>query len=46
MATPNDLETYLFDLRGYLVVSAALSSTEVDALNAGVDALLPLEPGE
>ena len=44
--TPSDLEIYLFDLRGYLVLSGALSAVEVEALNAGIDTLLPLAPGE
>ena len=46
MAAPTDLEIYLFDLRGYLILSAALSSTEVKTLNAKIDTLLPLNPGE
>ena len=33
-----DLENYLFDLRGYLVLEGALSAEEVTALNAGIDA--------
>ena len=46
MTKPTDFETYLFDLRGYLILSAALSSDEVEALNANISALLPLQPGE
>jgi len=41
-----DLEIYLFDLRGYLLIEQALSQDEVVALNAGVDAILPLKVGE
>src|SRR5215470_259746 len=43
---PTDLETYLFDLRGYLIIENALNQAEVAALNAGIDAILPLERGE
>ena len=41
-----DLDNYLFDLRGYLVLEGALSPEEVTALNAGIDALLPINGGE
>jgi hypothetical protein len=41
-----DLDIYLFDLRGYLLLKNALSAAEVAALNAGIDALLPLKRGE
>src|SRR5262245_1991036 len=41
-----ELEIYLFDLRGYLVIENALSKDEVAALNAGLDAILPLERGQ
>lgn len=43
---PTDLEIYLFDLRGYLLLEGALSPDEVAALNAGIDSVLPLKPGE
>src|SRR5215216_5161301 len=43
---PTDLEIYLFDLRGYLLLEQALSKKEVKALNKGIDALLPLKRGE
>jgi ectoine hydroxylase-related dioxygenase (phytanoyl-CoA dioxygenase family) len=33
----NDVERYLFDLRGYLVVKQFLTSTEVEVLNAAID---------
>lgn len=32
------LETYLFDLRGYIVLKGALSAAELEALNATLDA--------
>ena len=38
-----ELDIYLFDLRGYLVLEQALSRDEVAALNAGIDAILPLD---
>ncbi|GAB4445449.1 MAG: hypothetical protein Kow00120_15460 [Anaerolineae bacterium] len=41
-----DLDIYLFDLRGYLLLENALSADEVAALNAGIDAILPLKHGE
>ena len=41
-----DLDIYLFDLRGYLLIEQALSQDEVAALNAGIDAILPLKRGE
>lgn len=39
-------DEYFFDLRGYLLLKHALSSDEVAALNAGIDALLPIQQGE
>lgn len=44
--TPTDLDDYLFDLRGYLLLEGALDADEVRALNACVDAMPPLKPGE
>ena len=44
--SPTDLEIYLFDLRGYLHLENALSADEVAALNAGIDAIPPLQLGE
>lgn len=41
-----DLETYLFDLRGYLHLENALSGEEVGELNACLDEIPPLAPGE
>lgn len=43
---PNELERYLFDLNGYLVLRKALDAEHVRELNEGIDALLPLEVGE
>lgn len=42
----SDLEIYLFDLRGYIVLPGALTSGEVADLNACLDAIPPLTPGE
>jgi Phytanoyl-CoA dioxygenase (PhyH) len=41
--TPTELEIYLFDLRGSILLENALSSHEVAALNAIVDEMLPLD---
>ena len=41
-----ELDIYLFDLRGYLVIEQALGQNAVAALNAGIDAILPLKRGE
>jgi len=38
---PTEMEDYLFDLRGYLVIKNAVSTTELEALNAVVDDLSP-----
>jgi hypothetical protein len=43
---PTELEIYLFDLRGFLLLENALSSEEVAALNAGIDSILPINRGE
>ena len=40
---PTELEKYLFDLNGFIILENALSQEEVAALNASVDALLPME---
>ena len=42
----DDLETYLFDLKGYILKKNALSCEEVKQLNTGIDTIMPLEPGE
>src|SRR5258706_4503686 len=41
-----DMDIYLFDLRGYLLIEKALSKEEVTSLNKGIDATLPLKRGE
>jgi hypothetical protein len=42
----DDLDIYLFDLRGYLHLKGALTPAEVADLNACLDAIPPLKPGE
>ncbi len=42
--TPHDI--YRFDLYGFLVLRNALSTDEVDALNAAIDALPDIQPGQ
>jgi hypothetical protein len=37
----DDIERYLFDLNGYLVVKAALTTDEVSRINAVIDAMPP-----
>lgn len=39
----SDMDIYLFDLRGYLILEGALNKNEVQALNDGLDAMLPTE---
>ena len=41
-----DLDTYLFDLRGYVHLRGALPPEEVAACNACLDAIPRLEPGQ
>ena len=41
-----DMDRYLFDLNGYLVLREALDAEHLRELNAGIDALLPLQVGE
>jgi hypothetical protein len=43
---PTDMDIYLFDLRGYLILKNALTTDEVAALNAVVDEIMPLGHGE
>ena len=43
---PTEMDDYLFDLRGYVVVKDALSGGAVAAMNDAIDEILPLEPGE
>ncbi len=42
----SDLDTYLFDLRGYILLKGALNSGEVQELNATLDAMPRLQPGQ
>jgi hypothetical protein len=42
----DELDLYLFDLRGYLLIRKALDKSLVSKLNDGIDALLPMSPGE
>ncbi|NIK54614.1 phytanoyl-CoA dioxygenase family protein [Kribbella shirazensis] len=44
MATPTELDDYLFDLRGYLVLEQALEPDLVDKLNTALDNFPELEP--
>ena len=46
MSVVTDLQTYLFDLRGYVKLEGALSTGEVAALNAALVAIPRLEPGQ
>ena len=41
-----DMDRYLFDLRGYLVIEGAVASEHVEALNRCLNAHLPIAPGE
>lgn len=41
-----DIETYLFDLRGYVILRGALSADEVGSMNTILDELPRVEPGE
>ena len=43
---PSEMEIFLFDLRGYIVLKNALTAAEVANLNEGLDALPPLKKGE
>jgi hypothetical protein len=40
---PTELEDYLFDLRGYLILENAVDADHLQALNATIDALLPIK---
>ena len=42
----SELDVYLFDLRGYLVLEGALTADEVKDLNACLDAIPPLTAPE
>jgi len=39
-------ERYFFDLNGFLLLKGALSKEEAADINAAIDALLPIQPGE
>ncbi len=41
-----EMDAYLFDLRGYLLLRGALSPEEVKALNEGLDAIPRIAPGD
>jgi hypothetical protein len=43
---PTDLDIYLFDLHGYLLLEQALTESEVAELNACLDTIPPLQAGE
>lgn len=43
---PTELEDYLFDLRGFLILKGAIAPDHVAELNGVIDELLPIEPGE
>ncbi len=43
---PTQLQDYLFDLRGYLVLEGAVSPEEVQSINSAIDAIPPLKNGE
>ena len=46
MKNPTELEMYLFDLNGYIVVKNALKKSEVNACNKIIDKLKNLKNGE
>ena len=43
---PTEMEIYLFDLRGYIVLENVLTSQELNDLNSGIDTILPIKPNE
>ena len=43
---PTEMEIYLFDLQGFIILKNALSPEEVAELNASIDAMLPIENGD
>jgi hypothetical protein len=43
---PNEMEEYLFDLRGYLVLENAVDAGHLAALNEGLDLYLDMEPDQ
>jgi len=44
LSRPTDIDDYLFDLRGYVILEQALEPELVDALNAGFDAFPDIPP--
>lgn len=44
--TVSELDTYLFDLRGFLLVSQAVDPDHMAELNVGLDAMTSVEPGQ
>lgn len=46
MGVPTEIEKYLFDLRGYLVLKGAVRADQVKELNAIVDTYEDMRPGE
>ena len=42
----SERDKYFFDLNGFLLLKGALSGGEVDEINAAIDKLLPIQPGE
>jgi hypothetical protein len=46
MTMPSDLEIYLFDLRGYILLENALSADEVASMNTIIDEIMPLSAGD
>ena len=43
---PTELEEYLFDLRGYIVLESAVDAQDLRAMNEIVDSILPMGPGK
>ena len=43
---PTEIDIFLFDLRGYLLVKDALAAKEIAACNTEIDAVLPLSVGQ
>lgn len=43
---PPEMEDYLFDLRGYIVLKNAISPSLLEALNSAVDAFSPVQKDE
>lgn len=43
---PPEMEDYLFDLRGYIVLKNAISLSLLEALNSAIDAFPPVQKDE